>query len=101
MIAFLVASPVNRRIQLDREASMKTAVLAALLFTSTLAIGTAAAQPAPYNEIGVTMGLAHHLEGCGSEQEAVPRHGRQAVHARRKPADDVPRHLYQPEPGDR
>ena len=38
---------------------MKTAVLAALLFTSTLAIGTAAAQPAPYNEIGVTMGHWH------------------------------------------
>src|SRR3954469_15243041 len=59
MIAFLVASPVNRRIQLDREASMKTAVLAALLFTSTLTIGTVAAQPAPYNEIGVTMGHWH------------------------------------------
>ena len=38
---------------------MKTAVLAALLFTSTLTIGTAAAQPAPYNEIGVTMGHWH------------------------------------------
>jgi catechol 2,3-dioxygenase-like lactoylglutathione lyase family enzyme len=38
---------------------MKTAVLAALLFTSTLTIGTVAAQPAPYNEIGVTMGHWH------------------------------------------
>src|SRR5258708_1464111 len=38
---------------------MKTAVLAALLFTSTLTAGPAAAQPAPYNEIGVTMGHWH------------------------------------------
>src|SRR6185295_10776938 len=48
-----------RRMQLNREASMKTAVLAALLFTSTLTIGTVAAQPAPYYEIGVTMGHWH------------------------------------------
>jgi hypothetical protein len=32
---------------------MKTVVLAVLLFTSTLTAGTAAAQPAPFNEIGV------------------------------------------------
>ena len=38
---------------------MKTVVLAALLFTSTLTAGTAAAQPAPFNEIGVTMGHWH------------------------------------------
>jgi len=38
---------------------MKTLVLAALLFTSTLTAGTAAAQPAPFNEIGVTMGHWH------------------------------------------
>src|SRR5258705_5091025 len=38
---------------------MKTAVLAALLFTSTLTAGPAVAQPAPYNEIGVTMGHWH------------------------------------------
>src|ERR1700694_4508155 len=38
---------------------MKTAVLAALLFTSTPTAGPAAAQPAPYNEIGVTMGHWH------------------------------------------
>ena len=38
---------------------MKTAVLAALLFTSTLTAGPAVAQPAPYNELGVTMGHWH------------------------------------------
>src|SRR4029077_14597052 len=38
---------------------MQTAVLAALLCTSILTIGTVAAQPAPYNEVGVTMGHWH------------------------------------------
>ena len=38
---------------------MKTRVFAALLFASTLAAGGAAAQPAPFNEIGVTMGHWH------------------------------------------
>ncbi len=38
---------------------MKTKIFAALLFASTLAAGTAAAQPAPYNEAGVTMGHWH------------------------------------------
>src|SRR3977135_4036057 len=38
---------------------MKKAVLAALLFTSPRTAGPAAAQPAPYNEIGVTMGHWH------------------------------------------
>jgi catechol 2,3-dioxygenase-like lactoylglutathione lyase family enzyme len=41
------------------EASMKTHVLVALLFISTLAAGTAAAQPAPVNQAGVTMGHWH------------------------------------------
>ena len=41
------------------EASVKTHVLAALLFVSTLAAGTAAAQPAPVNQAGVTMGHWH------------------------------------------
>jgi catechol 2,3-dioxygenase-like lactoylglutathione lyase family enzyme len=41
------------------EASMKTHVLVALLFVSTLAAGTAAAQPAPVNQAGVTMGHWH------------------------------------------
>jgi catechol 2,3-dioxygenase-like lactoylglutathione lyase family enzyme len=41
------------------EASVKTHVLVALLFVSTLAVGTAAAQPAPVNQAGVTMGHWH------------------------------------------
>jgi catechol 2,3-dioxygenase-like lactoylglutathione lyase family enzyme len=46
-------------IQLKREASVKTHVFVALLLASTLTAGTAAAQPAPFNEIGVTMGHWH------------------------------------------
>jgi len=38
---------------------MKRSVFAALLLTLTLAAGTAAAQPAPFNEVGVTMGHWH------------------------------------------
>jgi len=38
---------------------MKINVFAALMLTSTLAAGTAAAQPAPFNEVGVTMGHWH------------------------------------------
>ena len=38
---------------------MKTSVFAALLLASTLTAGTAAAQPAPFNETGVTMGHWH------------------------------------------
>jgi catechol 2,3-dioxygenase-like lactoylglutathione lyase family enzyme len=38
---------------------MKTPMLVALLFASTLAAGSAAAQPAPFNESGVTMGHWH------------------------------------------
>src|SRR5882757_7540453 len=38
---------------------MKTSVLAALLFASALTVGTAAAQPAPFNATGVTMGHWH------------------------------------------
>ena len=38
---------------------MKTHMLVALLFVSTLAAGTAAAQPAPVNQAGVTMGHWH------------------------------------------
>jgi catechol 2,3-dioxygenase-like lactoylglutathione lyase family enzyme len=41
------------------EASVKTHVLVAWLFVSTLAAGTAAAQPAPVNQAGVTMGHWH------------------------------------------
>src|SRR6266850_986676 len=46
-------------IQLKKEASVKTNVLVALLFASTLIAGTAAAQPAPFNQIGLTMGHWH------------------------------------------
>jgi catechol 2,3-dioxygenase-like lactoylglutathione lyase family enzyme len=38
---------------------MKTSMFAALLFASTLAAGSASAQPAPFNEAGVTMGHWH------------------------------------------
>ena len=38
---------------------MKTAVLAALLLASPLAAGSAGAQPAPFNDVGVTMGHWH------------------------------------------
>ncbi len=38
---------------------MKTSVFAALLLSSVLAVGSASAQPAPFNEAGVTMGHWH------------------------------------------
>ena len=38
---------------------MKPTIFAALLFASSLAAGSAAAQPAPFNDIGVTMGHWH------------------------------------------
>src|ERR1700678_2229358 len=57
--SFHGASPVNRRNWLNREAFMKTTVFAALVFASTLTAGTAGAQPAPFNEAGVTMGHWH------------------------------------------
>src|SRR6266849_3900234 len=46
-------------IQLNREASVKTNMFVALLLASALTAGTAAAQPAPFNETGVTMGHWH------------------------------------------
>src|SRR5436189_2346969 len=46
-------------IQINREASVKTNVVVALLFALTLTAGTAVAQPAPFNQIGVTMGHWH------------------------------------------
>jgi catechol 2,3-dioxygenase-like lactoylglutathione lyase family enzyme len=45
--------------QLNREASVKTKTFLALLFASTLLAGGAAAQQAPFNEAGVTMGHWH------------------------------------------
>ena len=44
---------------LNREASVKTTLFAGLLLASALAAGSAAAQPAPFNETGVTMGHWH------------------------------------------
>jgi len=38
---------------------VKTTVLVTLIFVLTLTAGTAAAQPAPFNEVGVTMGHWH------------------------------------------
>jgi catechol 2,3-dioxygenase-like lactoylglutathione lyase family enzyme len=38
---------------------MKTTAFATFLLASTLTVGTAAAQPAPFNQIGVTMGHWH------------------------------------------
>src|ERR1700739_2653898 len=38
---------------------MKPTVFAALVFASSLAAGSAAAQPAPFNDTGVTMGHWH------------------------------------------
>jgi hypothetical protein len=48
-----------RDIQLNREASMKTRAVVAFVLASTLTAGAAAAHPAPFNEIGVTMGHWH------------------------------------------
>ena len=80
---------------------MKTAVLAALLFTSTLTIGTATAQPAPYNEIGVTMGHWHIIsKDVEANKKLLLGMGGKLFMPGGNP-DHVPRHLYQPEPGDR
>src|SRR5438132_625768 len=54
-----IPSPVNGQMNATREASMKITVFAALLLASTLAAGSAAAQPFPFNEVGVTMGHWH------------------------------------------
>jgi catechol 2,3-dioxygenase-like lactoylglutathione lyase family enzyme len=43
----------------NREASVKTKVFVAFLFASILTAGNALAQPAPFNEVGVTMGHWH------------------------------------------
>jgi len=43
----------------NKEDSMKSHMFAALLLASALAASTAAAQPAPVNDIGVTMGHWH------------------------------------------
>ena len=48
-----------KAVRLGREASVKTHLFVVVLFASTLTTGTAGAQPAPVNEIGVTMGHWH------------------------------------------
>jgi hypothetical protein len=46
-------------VMFQQERSMKTTGFVAVLLALTLVAGTAAAQPAPYNELGVTMGHWH------------------------------------------
>src|SRR6266851_3407220 len=50
---------------------MKTTVFAALLFASTLAAGTAVAQPAPFNDVGVTMGHWHIISKDGEANKKL------------------------------
>src|SRR5215831_11903807 len=50
---------IKHKFQLGREASVKKTIFVALSLASALTTGTAAAQPAPFNEIGVTMGHWH------------------------------------------
>jgi catechol 2,3-dioxygenase-like lactoylglutathione lyase family enzyme len=45
----------------NREVSMKTSAFSALLLGSLLAAGTATSQPAPFNEVGATMGHWHFI----------------------------------------
>src|SRR6516165_9437064 len=60
LIAFASYRRPNGEILLNREeASVKTTVFAGLLFASALAAGSAVAQPAAFNEAGVTMGHWH------------------------------------------
>jgi catechol 2,3-dioxygenase-like lactoylglutathione lyase family enzyme len=65
-----------------------------LLCSSLLTAATAQAQPAPFNEAGVTMGHWHIASKDVEADKKLFRGVRwQAVHARRKPAVHVPR-LY-------
>ena len=52
-------SRIVRQLEINREASVKTKVFVTLLIALTLTAGTAVAQPAPFNQIGVTMGHWH------------------------------------------
>src|SRR5262249_28746456 len=49
----------QRPIRINREESMKRSLFVVLFFAATLIARTAAAQPAPFNDIGVTMGHWH------------------------------------------
>src|SRR5262249_28681040 len=57
LIAFAFAG--QQGFKFNREEAMRINAFAALTLASTLAAGTAAAQPAPFNEVGVTMGHWH------------------------------------------
>src|SRR6516225_7114747 len=59
LIRFAAAARFLRKSKLDREDSMKLGLFTALLLASTIAAGTAQAQPAAFNEAGVTMGHWH------------------------------------------
>src|SRR4029453_14846199 len=54
-----------------REASMETNVFVALLLASTLTAGAAAAQPAAFNEIGLTMGHWHIVSKDGEAKKKL------------------------------
>ena len=59
------------------------AVIAGLWFASTLATGTAVAQPFPFNDVGSDHGsLAHRVARRAGQQEDLRRHGRHAGHRR-------------------
>ena len=81
---------------------MKTVVFAALLFASTLTAGTAAAQPAPFNEIGVTMGHWHIVsKDVEANKKIFLAMGGKLFMPGGNAADHVPRRLHQFEPRDR
>ena len=78
---------------------MKTAVFAALLFTSTLTAGTAAAQPAPFNEIGVTMGHWHIIsKDVEANKKLFLAMGGKLFMPGGNPLMMFPGHLYQSDP---
>ena len=75
---------------------MKIKVFAALVFASTLAAGTAAAQPAPYNDIGVTMGHWHIAsKDVEANKKLFLAMGAKMYMPGGAAADGVPRRLHQ------
>jgi catechol 2,3-dioxygenase-like lactoylglutathione lyase family enzyme len=55
----MAPSATNKDNQLDREVSMRMKMFAALVLGAAMAAGAAGAQPAPPNDLGVTMGHWH------------------------------------------
>src|SRR5262245_50778938 len=55
----LAGTTAIQRHHSTRETVMRISAFATLLLASTLAAGNAVAQPAPFNEVGVTMGHWH------------------------------------------